>query len=83
VERIRVAPGRKSRRHRLTVRKPSQAAHALDRPSGDDMDSHQARGGTMMFDEQQHGIDAETVILGLGYFAGLLILIAWVALNLF
>ncbi len=37
----------------------------------------------MMFDEQQHGIDAETVILGLGYFAGLLILIAWVALNLF
>ena len=33
-----------------------------------------------MFDEQKQ-IDAETVILGLGYLAGLLVVIAWIAFG--
>ena len=39
--------------------------------------------GTMTYDEQRHEIDAETIILGLGYVTGLLVLIAWVALSFF
>lgn len=34
-----------------------------------------------MFDEQKHEIDAETVILGLGYLAALLVVIAWIAFG--
>lgn len=35
----------------------------------------------MAYDKQRQEIDAETVILALGYAAGLLILLAWLALS--
>jgi len=38
--------------------------------------------GIMTYREERHNLDAETVILGLGYAAAILVLLGWVATTL-